>query len=1258
MQSGTSPEYKKSMPATLQAIDNAESSEDFQQIIDKINTNPNFTDQNKEDLFADMSKAMLALQDSTLIKSLAMSIKEHRLRSLDHITLSERLNHYCEKIFSPLLGEEICTIDTKQKEIKHLRRVIAKISAPEWKGEEELTREDAIAEIVISVITGPLDHTSPLNQFQKILTQELINLIENYLSASTDLERAIELSKYRAILYRKLREGCKETEDAYKAALLFNDAQNNYGKKEYSNAITNYKESFKLIRYPLCGEMFLKTSKAAQLVAKSQSSLVATAAASPKKTILSQIEAVQAAEKAFTNNQFNTAHTYYKLACAMETAQLAEEAKQLTEKEKIDIYKSPIAIKSMLQMIQKTPTQEKNLNYYTVSNELLDILIKYIESSQLKIHLDFQQESLLTETCEQLYQAYTALLDIQKATKKCHLVTETKKLRTEHLLRGQLAHTKKQYTEALEAFYMTQSLSHLDVCNDMMVRTTKDMMRAFQANVTNEASTYVKKAEALFESGCYKEAFKAYTLFDHRPALKSKSKQEGMNYLYQTHYAFVKSVLDVINKQYNVFKKNPTQPEEPGYRATSEDLLRLALTCLEENLLPAAEGDQTKHSDIAELKSLRDVADLYLLRFYEPKTTSQSKPQEECSLKSSNPKDIIRQAEQAMTAGKFDTAIKFYKNAQTLEVAIINEQKKQPKALIPSLQKMTRIILDQKNKTHYDSAEKLLILAITHIENIQLPFNLDSKDEILLLETLKQQHACTLLLHQLYLESNNKTEETSKRLTCIKLLVDGQTAHKNYDYDDAIKCFNKAAIASNKPNPICALLSEKSKKSLALLHDIEKAKEKKQEDEKRAQEEALNKATKEATRKNEEELKKKQDADRKKAEQLSKKMALKKEAEAIRELKEKAETALRLQAEEKAREEKKPHYKIGDEITIDISDKVKEILTLIEEKGGIAFLCGSSVTDAIAKQFDKNSESKDTDYDIVTNIDPTHFIKCTHLKQLESRGITSFRIDDVIPPIDITFSKALTVSLKEDALKRDLNLKSFYADRKGKVYDPLAAIPHLINKQLETNKPPLESFEEDPIRILRAIDTAIKMKLPLSKAIKDAVITCAPALAKEDPKLLTLRLTRLLDHGCIRERFNLMYELSLIKSIFPALNESSSKYASWLDSIFISPPKNCNLTSLELFYLGMITAYQDHNPQGKLTDAPLIFEYFYVNTDHRNPTSKKIPGGLKILQDSLASFKEHTNRIKFLNSSFSLFGSSARQVPCQLSYPALPPLKL
>lgn len=141
-----------------------------------------------------------------------------------------------------------------------------------------------------------------------------------------------------------------------------------------------------------------------------------------------------------------------------------------------------------------------------------------------------------------------------------------------------------------------------------------------------------------------------------------------------------------------------------------------------------------------------------------------------------------------------------------------------------------------------------------------------------------------------------------------------------------------------------------------------------------------------------------------------------------------------------------------------------------------------------------------TDIDICTNATPDDTKKLFHVIKDHSKfgsvviqkddfqfEITTFRRDEYYQNRypDITYVK----TLKEDLQRRDFTINCLCLDQNENIIDLLNGKYDLNRKMIVTVKDPNQSFQEDPIRMLRALRFSLELNFSLDKnlilAIKD-----------------------------------------------------------------------------------------------------------------------------------------------------------------------------
>ena len=151
--------------------------------------------------------------------------------------------------------------------------------------------------------------------------------------------------------------------------------------------------------------------------------------------------------------------------------------------------------------------------------------------------------------------------------------------------------------------------------------------------------------------------------------------------------------------------------------------------------------------------------------------------------------------------------------------------------------------------------------------------------------------------------------------------------------------------------------------------------------------------------------------------------------------------------------------------------EVLEILNRLENNNFKAYIVGGYVRDYILNR-------KTNDYDIATNARPDDIIKLFSDKKiilnekfgnvvLNNIEITAFRKDEYN---NSRFPKITYVdTINEDVKRRDFTINALYMNKDYEIIDTINAMEDLTNKIIKTVKDPNISFNEDPLRIIRAI---------------------------------------------------------------------------------------------------------------------------------------------------------------------------------------------
>lgn len=226
-------------------------------------------------------------------------------------------------------------------------------------------------------------------------------------------------------------------------------------------------------------------------------------------------------------------------------------------------------------------------------------------------------------------------------------------------------------------------------------------------------------------------------------------------------------------------------------------------------------------------------------------------------------------------------------------------------------------------------------------------------------------------------------------------------------------------------------------------------------------------------------------------------------------------------------------------MTIRLPDKVGYIITTLEEAGYEAYAVGGCIRDSILGR-------KPDDWDITTSARPeqvkalfrrtidTGIQHGTVTIMLEQEGfeVTTYRIDgeyeDSRHPKEVLF----TGKLEEDLQRRDFTMNALaYNDRSGLV-DCFGGACDMKQRLVRAVGRPEERFEEDALRMMRAVRFAAQLGFEIEDKTEAAIKRMASGLARISAERIQTELIKLLvsPHP---ERMRILYETGITAVILP-----------------------------------------------------------------------------------------------------------------------------
>lgn len=173
-------------------------------------------------------------------------------------------------------------------------------------------------------------------------------------------------------------------------------------------------------------------------------------------------------------------------------------------------------------------------------------------------------------------------------------------------------------------------------------------------------------------------------------------------------------------------------------------------------------------------------------------------------------------------------------------------------------------------------------------------------------------------------------------------------------------------------------------------------------------------------------------------------------------------------------------------LDISIPHYVRDVINRLEASGYEAYIAGGCIRDFLLGRQPK-------DYDITTNADPEQAAACfgdscfkvietgikhgtiTVVSEGENVEVTTYRVDGIYKDHRRPESVRFTERLEDDLARRDFTVNAMaYSDSRG-IVDRFGGQKDLFNRIIRCVGDPEERFEEDALRILRAIRFASEL---------------------------------------------------------------------------------------------------------------------------------------------------------------------------------------
>ena len=267
----------------------------------------------------------------------------------------------------------------------------------------------------------------------------------------------------------------------------------------------------------------------------------------------------------------------------------------------------------------------------------------------------------------------------------------------------------------------------------------------------------------------------------------------------------------------------------------------------------------------------------------------------------------------------------------------------------------------------------------------------------------------------------------------------------------------------------------------------------------------------------------------------------------------------------------------------DIDPDALKVLYRLNESGAVAYLVGGSVRDLLLSRRPK-------DFDIGTSAHPYQvkklFRNCwiigrrfrlAHVRfGLKTIEVATFRRNvpagsedepslprdpEPAPQLDPVAQGRADAQLllnpkhqhdntfgtpEEDAFRRDFTINAlFYDIATFSIIDYVGGLQDLKDGLIRCIGDPNERFQEDPVRMLRAIVMASRLNFRLDRPIVDAILTHRGLMATASPARLIEEYYKILRSGSAEQTFRALAEHRLLDPVTPEIQRGARNQALW-----------------------------------------------------------------------------------------------------------------
>lgn len=236
--------------------------------------------------------------------------------------------------------------------------------------------------------------------------------------------------------------------------------------------------------------------------------------------------------------------------------------------------------------------------------------------------------------------------------------------------------------------------------------------------------------------------------------------------------------------------------------------------------------------------------------------------------------------------------------------------------------------------------------------------------------------------------------------------------------------------------------------------------------------------------------------------------------------------------------------------TFAIPEEVSRITKILEKAGFEAYLIGGCVRDLFL-------EKKPKDWDITTNAKPEQIIslfeKTFYENSYGTVGVVSETEDPTVKVVEVTpyrtegkysdsrrpDSVSFDATLEDDLERRDFTINAIAFNlSKNLVVDPFLGRKDIQSGVIRTVGAPADRFEEDGLRIMRAVRIHAELGFKIDKETEEAIKKTAPLLGKIAKERVRDEFIRIINSPNPMEGLLVAERLGILRYVVPELEKA------------------------------------------------------------------------------------------------------------------------